>query len=226
MAKTTLPVIEFFKSLQGEGSFTGRRCTFIRLAGCNLGCFWCDSNFSHKDLKEEEVQHLTVDEIVAKAEEFNCSVVEVTGGEPLIHGALAVTLLTRLVERGFLVLLETNGTKDIEPMPDGVHVVMDVKCPSSGHSGKHLPVNFSYLNLADDCKFVCGSREDFDYAVDIIIQYHLFETCNCIFSPVSGMVTLQDLADWVMTDTRLPDTDKIWMQLQMHKLIWGNERER
>ena len=206
-------VFETFGSLQGESSFSGQRCYFIRLSGCRLRCAWCDTLQAqpHDCGKEYSVEELT-----AMAAASGIPVVEVTGGEPLEQPE-AIQLLQSLVDAGLQVLLETNGAEDASAVPAEVVRIFDYKLPSSRMEDLMLPENFRTLREHDEVKFVIGSREDFLRAREVEEMYAIPEqTCKIFYSPVWGAVTFAELAQWMM-ESRAPGR----MQLQLHKLIWG-----
>lgn len=209
-----LPVIETFISIQGESTHAGRRCFFIRLAGCNLRCGYCDTQYAW------DGGELTgIDELVQKAVSSNAGLVEVTGGEPLIHAETPM-LLQKLLDSGLEVLLETNGAVSIAGVPADVRKIIDCKLPGSLMAEYNVFENYSLLKKHDEVKFVVSSRQDFDWAVKVIGQYDLAaKTPNLIFSPVWGKVSFEELAEWVIS-SELP----IRMQLQMHKIIWGDRK--
>lgn len=223
--EATLPVSELFVSLQGEGSYTGHPCTFIRLFGCNFNCSWCDSRFSWDGKAETKITNMTIVELVSAADDFGAKVVEITGGEPMLHGEKTIDLMQSLIDEDYTVLLETNGSLDLSEVPNNVHIIMDAKCPSSGMHEKLDFQNFGHLANSDDVKFVCASEEDYQYAKNLILENNLHLFCNCILSPVTPGLDPKDLAEWVVRDTRLFGK-RVWMQVQMHKTIWGNERKR
>ena len=209
-----LPVIEYFSSLQGESTHAGRRCFFIRLAGCNLRCSYCDTVYGWSGGTDFSIEKLT-----ALAVDSGLSLVEVTGGEPLLH-AETPALLQNLLDAGLEVLLETNGSCDISKVPANCRKIVDCKLPSSGMADKHLRENYRYIRKHDEIKFVTASTADFEYAVNEIRQYDLEKlTPNLIFSPVWGKISFEKLAELVI-DSRL----NVRMQLQMHKLIWGDKK--
>lgn len=208
-------LVETFLSLQGESTHAGRRCVFLRLAGCNLSCNYCDTMYAHNPASGEEK---SVDELVAAAASFPCRLVEITGGEPLLTPETP-ELCRRLLARGFEVLLETNGSLPIAPLPAEVRKILDCKLPGSGMSDRNLYDNYALLQPHDEVKFVVSGRDDFDFALDVIRRYDLpGKTANLLFSPVWGRVEFADLARWVI-DAGTPGR----MQLQLHKLIWGDK---
>ena len=209
-----LPVIETFSSIQGESTHAGRRCFFIRLAGCNLRCSYCDTAYAWDGGKP-----YTVAEVVDLAANSGTGLVEVTGGEPLIHPETPA-LLQALLDAGMEVLLETNGAVSIAAVPEQVRKILDCKLPASGMAEQNIFANYALLLPHDEVKFVVSSRKDFDYALDVVERYKLLsKTANLIFSPVWGKVSFEELADWVIS-CRYP----VRMQLQLHKLIWGDRK--
>lgn len=207
-------IVEQFLSLQGESTHAGRICHFIRLAGCNLRCSYCDTLPARSFDAGREV---ALDRVVAEAASSGAGLVEVTGGEPLATPETP-ELCRRLLDAGLEVLLETNGSLPINPVPAEVRKILDCKLPDSGMSEHNCYENYPLLLPHDEVKFVVGSRRDFDFACDVIKRHRLPEkTGNLLFSPVWGRVAFDELARWVI-DSRLP----VRMQLQMHKLIWGD----
>lgn len=222
---TTIPICEFFLSIQGEGSYIGRPCTFVRTFGCNLRCVWCDTFFSWE--KEDGSRSvMTLDQVRDRIASYGCSIVEFTGGEPLLHAKSLVPLIDRLIKSGYVVLVETNGSQDISVLPPATHVVMDMKCPGSGMNDKMMFENFEFLKLTDDLKFVLSGRDDYLYAMELILEHNLQDKVNCILSPVSSSCAPADLAEWLVEDT-VKLGPKVFMQVQLHKILWDpNERER
>ena len=205
-----LRVTEIFHSIQGESTFAGQPCVFVRLTGCPLRCTWCDTEYAFYGGTEQ-----SIDDIVRRIREYGCRLVEVTGGEPLAQSD-AVGLLKRLCEEGFTVLLETSGAVDTSAVDPRVHTILDVKCPVSGMTERmHWP-NVERLRPQDEAKFVIQDRADYEWAKDIVARYSLTDRCVVLFSPVFGTLDPRRLAEWVLAD-RLP----IRFQLQMHKYIWA-----
>lgn len=203
-------ITEIYASVQGESTHVGKPCVFVRLTGCNLRCTWCDSEYTFTG-----GEHMSIDSVVAKAASFGIKTVEVTGGEPLVQRN-AVPLMQRLVDEGFEVLLETSGSLPIQSVPDAVHVIMDIKCPDSGESGKNLWSNIEALQSNDEVKFVIASRKDFEWSAAVCRQWELARRCCVLFSPAWGAIEPKDLVEWVLSDG-LP----VRVQLQMHKVIWS-----
>lgn len=209
----TLLVCEIFKSIQGESTHAGRLCAFVRLSGCNLFCSWCDSSFARYGGKV-----MSFKEILEKIGEFSCDLVAITGGEPLLQKGTA-DLARRLLDRGKTVLVETNGSLDIGALPSGCIRIVDVKCPSSGEERSFLERNLAHLHHGDEVKFVLGTREDFDWALAFVERHGLSGRLTVLFSPVSGKIPPAKLAQWII-ETNAP----VRLQLQLHKIIWGEKR--
>lgn len=207
-------LVEHFLSLQGESTHAGRRCYFLRLAGCNLRCSYCDTRYAWEENCGEPWELEALVEVVLRS---GCPLVEVTGGEPLMH-AETPELCRMLLAAGEEVLLETNGSLPIDAVPREVRKILDCKLPGSGMAQYNCYENYRLLQKHDEVKFVVGSREDFDFAADVVRRYALPEkTERLLVSPVWGRVKFETLAEWVIA------SDLPWrMQLQMHKLIWGD----
>jgi 7-carboxy-7-deazaguanine synthase len=208
-----LKVNEIFYSIQGESTQAGRPCVFVRLTYCNLRCTYCDTTYAFY-----QGDPMTIAEIMQKIQVFNCSLVEITGGEPLLQKSVH-HLIKRLCDQRYEVLLETGGHIDIQPVDQRVKIVMDLKCPSSGESEKMVWSNLNFIKPKDEIKFVIGNRTDFDWAVQTIGNHDLNGKCSLLFSPVYGQLELPQLAAWIM-DTKLP----LRLQLQIHKFIWGADK--
>lgn len=206
----SLNVCEIFFSLQGESTFTGLPCVFVRLAGCNLSCSWCDTLYA-----KTESTAMSLEKILEKVTGFGVPLVEITGGEPLIQ-AQTPALIARLLDRGFQVLLETNGSLDIGPVDPGCVRILDVKCPSSGEEGSFLMENLNHLTFRDEVKFVVGSRRDYEFARHFIeTRLTRISGSRTHMSPVFGQVRPCDLAAWI-----LEDKTRARLSLQQHKIIW------
>ena len=209
-----LSVCETFSSIQGESTHAGRPCFFIRLAGCSCNCSYCDTEYAKAPGREYAPADL-----VALARDSGLKLVEVTGGEPMEQRETP-ELCRLLLDAGFEVLLETNGTIPLDAVPAGVHRIVDCKLPSSGMAARNCVDNYKLLGPGDEVKFVVGSREDFKYAARVIAEHRLADAgCELLVSPVWGRGELPELAKWVL-ESGLP----LRMQLQMHKIIWGDKR--
>jgi 7-carboxy-7-deazaguanine synthase len=206
-----LSVNEIFYSIQGESTYAGRPCVFVRLAGCDLRCTWCDTAYAFT-----EGSKMSIDDVLQQVDGFDSSLVEVTGGEPLLQDDV-YPLMERLLERGRTVLLETGGQIDVSRVPGGVIKVMDVKCPASGEADKVEWANIDRLGSRDQVKFVVQDRNDYEFARDVVLRHALDRRCAAVlFSPVHGVLHPKDLSEWILED-RLP----VRLQLQIHKHIWG-----
>jgi 7-carboxy-7-deazaguanine synthase len=207
-----LVINEIFHSIQGESAQMGRPCVFVRLTYCNLRCTYCDTEYAFY-----EGTPMDTNEILQKVSTYGCKLVEVTGGEPLAQEGVH-ELMMLLCDEGYEVLLETGGSFDISPVDPRVKRIMDLKCPSSGMLKKNLYLNLDHLHQTDEVKFVIGTREDFDWAVDIIDKYDLTNRCPVLMSVVFGVLEPVTLAEWIL-ESKL----NVRFQLQMHKYIWEPE---
>jgi 7-carboxy-7-deazaguanine synthase len=206
-----LSVNEIFYSIQGESTYAGKPCVFVRLAGCDLRCSWCDTTYAFG-----EGRKMSVDDVLQQVDRYGSPLVEVTGGEPLLQDDV-YTLMERLLDSGRTVLLETGGQLDVGRVPGGVVKVLDVKCPASGESGKVEWDNIDRLGSRDQVKFVIQDRADYEFARDTVTRHALDRRCAAVlFSPVHGVMSAKDLAEWILQD-HLP----VRLQLQIHKHIWG-----
>jgi 7-carboxy-7-deazaguanine synthase len=209
----TLIVNEIFYSIQGESSFAGRPCVFVRLTYCNIRCSYCDTIYAFNEGRERRIA-----EIVQTVEGFHCPLVEITGGEPLVQPGVH-TLMKDLCEKGYEVLLETGGTLDIGEVDRRVRRIVDLKCPSSGMEKKNLWENVAYLSPADEVKFVIGTREDYEWARSAVRQRGLAARVHVLFSPVYGQKEPATLAGWILADGL-----DVRLQIQLHKYVWGPDR--
>lgn len=205
-----LKIAELFYSIQGESSYAGYPCFFIRLAGCNLRCSYCDTRYAY----EADHPLYSLDRILAESEKYPGALVEVTGGEPLLQDGV-YPLLTELLAAGRTVLLETNGSISLADVPDQVVRIMDMKCPGSGMHKQMDFSNFSLLNRRDEVKFVISSRKDYDWAVKVVFEYGLQGVATVTFSPVISELPPTELAGWILAD-RL----QVRLRLQLHTIIW------
>lgn len=204
-----LKVNEIFYSIQGEGTNAGLPCVFIRLTYCNLRCTYCDTEYAFYEGKDTSIE-----DIITKIKKYKCNLIEVTGGEPLFQKE-SLDLMERLCSEGYEVLLETGGSLPIKDVDKRVKVIMDLKCPSSGMLKKNLYSNINDLKINDEVKFVIGSREDYDWAKEIMTKYTLAEKCIILFSTVFGKLEPLSLVNWILEDKL-----NVRFQLQLHKFIW------
>ena len=202
-------ITEIFFSIQGESSYAGLPCVFVRFTGCPLRCGWCDTAYAFYEGTERSLES-----ILNEVEHYDCRLVEITGGEPLAQ-AEAHGLITALADRGYTVLIETSGAIDLAPVDPRAILIMDLKCPGSGMEERNRWSNLSLLKPHDEVKFVIKDRADYDWAVEIIHRYGLSDRQRILLSPVFGELEPQILADWILSD-RL----RVRFQLQVHKLIW------
>ena len=208
-----LTVNEIFYSIQGESSYAGLPCVFVRLTGCNLRCSWCDTAYAF-----DEGRSIPVHEVVSAVEAYGCPLVEITGGEPLLQPDV-YPLMDRLLGAGKTVLLETGGQIDISDVPAAVVKIVDVKCPGSGEAARNAWGNLERLAAHDEVKFVIRDRTDYEFARDAVQRRQLDTRCAVVlFSPVHRVLDPDELAGWVLED-RLA----VRVQLQLHKYIWGDD---
>jgi 7-carboxy-7-deazaguanine synthase len=206
-----LTVNEIFYSVQGESTYAGRPCVFVRLTACDLRCSWCDTEYAFHEGRKREV-----DEVLDEVDGYECSLVEVTGGEPLLQESV-YPLMEGLLARGKTVLLETGGHRSTAQVPADVVTILDVKCPGSGESGRNCWENLERLRPRDEIKFVVKDRADYEFARDVVCGRALGARAAAIhFSPVHGVLDPKTLSEWVLAD-RLP----VRVQLQLHKYIWS-----
>jgi 7-carboxy-7-deazaguanine synthase len=206
----TLTINEVYHSIQGESTWAGEPCVFVRLTFCDLRCTYCDTEYAFYEGKKQ-----TLDEIVTAVAAFQCPLVEITGGEPLLQKNV-LSLMTMLADAGHTVLLETSGAHDISAVDARVHRIMDLKTPGSGESGRNLLSNIDHLTQRDEVKFVIGSREDYEWSREQVERFRLPQRCRAVlFSPIFGRIDPREIVEWILAD-RLP----VRFQLQMHKFIW------
>ena len=215
LAERYLRVTEIFHSIQGESTWAGLPCTFVRLTGCPLRCVWCDTEYAFFGGEK-----LSLEDILRRVQEMGTGLVEVTGGEPLIHPN-AFVLAQELLDRGFTVLVETSGAVDVSLLDPRAHKIMDLKCPGSGEVEKNLWSNLRHLTARDEVMFVVKDRGDYEWTRAVIRERGLDERLQTgslraiLVSPVWEEVNLKDLASWILEDA-LP----VRLQMQLHKLIW------
>lgn len=223
MNPTSLQITEIYLSIQGESSFTGLPCIFVRLTGCDLRCAYCDSAYAFTG-----GARMSLDEIIRRIESWNCPLVEITGGEPLLQKAV-LPLMKNLCDSGKTVLIETSGAHAISKIDPRVIRILDFKCPSSGESNRNLSSNLECLKLTDEIKFVIGSREDFEWACKQVRYHALDQKVRCVLfsptfktAPAPGQtkghdgLNPQTLAEWILEE-KIP----VRLQLQIHKFIWN-----
>lgn len=204
-------VTEIFLSIQGESSWTGYPCVFVRTTGCNLRCVWCDTEYAFYGGRD-----MPVEEVVTEVERLGrgCRLVEITGGEPLLQKDVP-GLARQLIDLGYTVLCETSGSLDVSVLPAPVVTIMDIKCPGSGEVDKNLWDNLGKLDDNDEIKFVIGDRADYEWTLKVIAERKLTGR-NILFAPVFGALELKQLAEWMMEDNA-----PARLQTQLHKHIWS-----
>jgi 7-carboxy-7-deazaguanine synthase len=207
-----LKVNEIFYSIQGESSYWGFPCVFIRLTGCNLRCKYCDTKYAYK-----RGTKMTVNKIIDSVSKYDCPLVLITGGEPLLQEETPL-LVQNLIDLRFKVLIETNGTQNINLIKSSAIRVVDIKTPGSGESDKTDWMNIKWLDERDQVKFVLTSRSDYDWSKQVILNYGLIDRVSVLFSPVFGILNPPDLARWILDD-RL----HVRLQLSLHKILWPDE---
>lgn len=209
-----LMINEIYHSIQGESSYTGEPCVFIRLTYCNLRCSYCDSEYTFHDGKE-----LTINEIMRKIKKYSCNLVEVTGGEPLFQKN-CIFLLQRLIKEKYDVLLETSGSLSIQEVPEKVVNIIDFKCPSSMMMKKNLWENISYIKDKDEVKFVIADKKDYNWAKEKIKQYNLTKKCTVLMSPAYDEIESKKIVEWILKDKL-----NVRFQIQLHKEIWEPDKK-
>ncbi len=207
-----MKVNEIYRSIQGESSYAGLPCVFVRLTYCNLRCSYCDTEYAFYEGRD-----CTVEQVLREVESFDCPLVELTGGEPLLQEEV-FPLMDELVARGYTVLLETGGSLDVARVNSRVIKILDLKCPGSGESQRNLYANLAKLQSRDEVKFVIGDRADYLWARQALTEYRLTDRYSVLFSTVFEKLPPRQLAEWLLEDNL-----KVRLQLQMHKYIWGPE---
>lgn len=204
-----MQITEIYKSIQGESSFAGLPCVFIRTTGCDLRCSWCDSEFTFTG-----GTRMTLEEVVSKVEQLDCGLVEITGGEPLLQRGTP-QLASTLVEKGYTVLIETGGHRDISCLDPRVIRVMDLKCPASGECERNLWSNLEHLRPTDEVKFVVADERDYEWARDIIKTHRLEDRVQILISTAYGLLEPNRVVARMLEDKL-----RARFQLQLHKYIW------
>ena len=207
-----LKVNEIYYSIQGESTFAGKPCVFVRLTYCNLRCSYCDTEYAFYEGEE-----MSIEEILNEVAKYDCKLVEITGGEPLVQKE-SIKLMKQLCDKGYRVLLETGGSLPIEKVDKRIRIILDLKCPSSNMKGKNLYENIDHLKPLDEVKFVIGAREDYDWAKETIDKYEIDKKCEILFSTVFDQLEPLTLTNWILEDKL-----NVRFQLQMHKFIWKPE---
>lgn len=202
-------VTEIFHSIQGESTYAGLPCVFVRITGCPLRCTWCDTTYAF-----DEGAELGLERIVERVAEYPCRLVELTGGEPL-HDPEAFVLATRLLDAGYTVLVETSGAVDIAPLDPRAVIIMDLKCPASGMADRNLWSNLDRLKPSDEVKFVINDRGDYLWVRDVLCRTGVDRRQTVLLSPVFGKLDPKSLAAWILEDGL-----RVRLQIQVHKFIW------
>lgn len=205
-------ITEIYKSIQGESSYAGLPCVFIRTTGCDLRCSWCDSEFTFSGGTS-----MTLDQIIAEVETYDCELVELTGGEPMLQPEI-YELAERLADAGHTVLIETGGHRDISKLDQRVVRIMDLKCPASGECEKNLWSNLEHLRQHDEVKFVLADRGDYDWMLQTIREHRLEDRVKLLISTAFGSVKPEQVVAWMLEDKL-----RARFQLQLHKYIWRPE---
>jgi 7-carboxy-7-deazaguanine synthase len=210
MSEKTLTINEIYHSIQGESTWAGRPCVFVRLTFCDLRCNYCDTEYAFYEGAKR-----TLPEIADAVARLRCPLVEITGGEPLLQKNV-LPLMTMLCDAGHTVLLETSGAHDISPVDPRVHRIMDLKTPGSGEVERNLWANIDHLTTLDEVKCVIGSREDYEWSCEKVRRFELTKRCNAVlFSPIFGRIDPRQIVEWILADGL-----DVHFQLQMHKFIW------
>jgi len=210
----TLLVNEIFYSIQGESTNSGRPCIFVRLTGCNLRCSYCDTRYAY-----EQGANIEITKIMNRIAAYRCRLVEITGGEPLLQSQTPI-LIYKLLENGYEVMLETNGSLDISRVDGRCVKIVDIKCPTSGESDKNDLENLKRLGSKDQVKFVIGNRSDYEYAKETMDSTSPdFPEEQILFSPVSERIPPSQLAEWILEDNL-----SVRLHLQLHKIIWPDKK--
>ena len=208
-----LKINEIYHSIQGESTSAGRPCVFVRLTYCNLRCIYCDTEYAFYDGKDMLVQ-----QVIDEVGKYECKLIEITGGEPLVQMDECLELMNKLCDLGYEVMIETGGSISFKEIDARVKIIMDLKCPSSEMEKKNLYENLQYLKRTDELKFVIGNREDYEWSVETLKKYNLQGKCEILFSVVFSELEPVQLVNWILEDKL-----DVRFQLQMHKYIWHPE---
>ena len=210
----SLKVNEIYYSIQGESSFSGLPCIFVRLTYCNLRCSYCDTEYAFYEGKK-----LEINQIIEKVNSFKCNLVEITGGEPLLQND-CIKLIEELEKNNKRVLIETGGSLTIKNISKKTHIILDLKCPSSKMEHKNLWDNLNYIKKTDEVKFVIGNKSDYNWSKKIINKYNLENKCLILMSPVFGEIDNKKIIDWILKDNL-----NVRFQIQLHKKIWDKDKK-
>ncbi|MBZ0168657.1 7-carboxy-7-deazaguanine synthase [Candidatus Methylomirabilis lanthanidiphila] len=209
----SLQVNEIFYSLQGESTFAGRPCVFVRLTGCNLRCRWCDTTYAYYDGEQRSVE-----QVLEQVRAYKCPLIEITGGEPLLQEEV-YPLIDRLLLEGYEVLIETGGSLSVDRLDPRVVKILDLKAPGSGMDPHNNLENLRYLNRKDQIKFVVADRDDYEWAKRVMTECALADKAQVLFSAVLDELPPRELAEWLLAD-RLDAR----LQIQLHKYLWDPNR--
>ena len=208
-----IKINEIYYSIQGESSYSGLPCIFIRFTYCNLRCSYCDTEYAFHEGSE-----MSISEIISEINLYNCDLVEITGGEPLLQNGY-IELINELEKENKKVLIETGGALPIKNIPLNTHIILDIKCPSSKMSDKNLWENINHLKKSDEVKFVIGNKDDYIWTKKIIKDYNLNNLCEILISPVYNKIKSKELVKWILKDNL-----NVRYQIQIHKEIWNDSK--
>ena len=210
----SLKINEIYHSIQGESSYSGLPCVFVRLTYCNLRCSYCDTEYAFYEGKD-----MSIKQIIKKINSFKCNLVEITGGEPLLQKN-CIKLINELEKNNKKVLIETGGSLSIQNISKKTHIILDLKCPSSNMENKNLWENLDYIKKTDEIKFVVGNKADYEWTKNIIKKYDLENKCHLLISPVYDKIDNEKIINWILKDNL-----KIRFQIQLHKEIWDKDKK-
>tara|TARA_B000000477_G_scaffold115990_1_gene113446 strand:- start:42 stop:683 length:642 start_codon:yes stop_codon:yes gene_type:complete len=210
----SLKINEIYYSIQGESSYSGLPCVFVRLTYCNLRCSYCDTEYAFY-----EGEDLKIKDIIKKINSYKCDLVEITGGEPLLQKNY-IKLIKELEKNGKKVLIETGGSLTIKNISKNTHIILDLKCPSSNMEHKNLWDNLKYIKKTDEIKFVIGNKTDYDWSKKIIEENDLENKCLILMSPVYDKIDKEKIINWILKDNL-----RVRFQIQLHKEIWDKDKK-